>query len=67
VTGASESMDTLHFELTENTVTNMKGIISIYQITKEKTRKDLWRQRGRKAEIRFVKQAGVSFIPKSCS
>ena len=31
----------------------MKGYISIYQITKEKTRKDLWEQQGGRGEIRF--------------
>jgi hypothetical protein len=36
----------------------MKGDIYIYQITKGKTRKDLYKQRGRKDRIRFDKLPG---------
>jgi len=39
----------------------MKGYISIYQITKEKTRKDLWGQQERKGGVSFVERGKVFF------
>jgi hypothetical protein len=62
LTGAREAFRALHSGLAvQNTVSKMYGYISIYQITKEKTRKDLWRPQGRKGGILFVKQEGGSF------
>jgi hypothetical protein len=39
----------------------MKGYISIYQITKEKTRKDLWLQRGGGGGVFLLRQADERF------